>query len=126
MLLLGEDLGPLSVKELQNLEKQLEAALAIARQRKTQVLWFSRWMILAERERQLGDLNKQLKLKLQIEAEGQSMTTIQQEMWKWNSGITTDGNTNFTLHPTQSHHSLDCDPGPVLQIGTVSTITGFY
>ncbi|KAL6570368.1 Agamous-like MADS-box protein mads3 [Orobanche minor] len=113
MHLLGEDLGPLSVKELQNLEKQLEAALAIARQRKTQVLWFSRWMILAERERQLGDLNKQLKLK--IEAEGQSMTTIQQEMW--NSGITTDGNTNFTLHPTQSHHSLDCDPGPVLQIG---------
>lgn len=32
--LLGEDLGPLSVKELQNLEKQLEGALAMARQRK--------------------------------------------------------------------------------------------
>uniref|UniRef100_A0AAU7LKL5 MADS49 n=1 Tax=Hippophae rhamnoides TaxID=193516 RepID=A0AAU7LKL5_9ROSA len=32
--LLGEDLGPLSVKELQNLEKQLEAGLAQARQRK--------------------------------------------------------------------------------------------
>ncbi|KAJ8565398.1 hypothetical protein K7X08_007974 [Anisodus acutangulus] len=32
--LLGEDLGPLSVKELQNLEKQLEGALAQARQRK--------------------------------------------------------------------------------------------
>lgn len=32
--LLGEDLGPLNVKELQNLEKQLEGALAQARQRK--------------------------------------------------------------------------------------------
>lgn len=32
--LLGEDLGPLNVKELQNLEKQLEGALALARQRK--------------------------------------------------------------------------------------------
>ncbi|TQD85126.1 hypothetical protein C1H46_029300 [Malus baccata] len=32
--LLGEDLGPLSVKELQNLEKQLEGALAQTRQRK--------------------------------------------------------------------------------------------
>lgn len=35
--LLGEDLGPLSVKELQNLEKQLEGALAQARQRKVQI-----------------------------------------------------------------------------------------
>ncbi|CAH2041832.1 unnamed protein product, partial [Thlaspi arvense] len=36
--LLGEDLGPLSVKELQNLEKQLEGALAQTRQRKTQMM----------------------------------------------------------------------------------------
>ncbi|GER26412.1 MADS-box transcription factor 6 [Striga asiatica] len=36
--LLGEDLGPLSVKELQNLEKQVEGALVQARQRKTQIL----------------------------------------------------------------------------------------
>ncbi|KAE8665844.1 Retrovirus-related Pol polyprotein from transposon TNT 1-94 [Hibiscus syriacus] len=35
---LGEDLGPLNVKELQNLEKQLEGALALARQRKTQIM----------------------------------------------------------------------------------------
>ncbi|XLR61360.1 hypothetical protein HN51_004634 [Arachis hypogaea] len=32
--LLGKDLGPLSIKELQNLEKQLEGSLAQARQRK--------------------------------------------------------------------------------------------
>ncbi|XP_065864106.1 agamous-like MADS-box protein MADS3 isoform X3 [Euphorbia lathyris] len=108
--LLGEDLGPLSVKELQNLEKQLEAALAIARQRKTQIMIQQMDDLRRKQERQLGDLNKQLKLK--VAAEGQSMTTIQE---MWNSGVT-DGNNNFTLHPTQSH-SMDCDPGPVLQIG---------
>ncbi|XP_072064894.1 agamous-like MADS-box protein AGL13 [Arachis hypogaea] len=32
--LFGKDLGPLSIKELQNLEKQLEGSLAQARQRK--------------------------------------------------------------------------------------------
>ncbi|KAH1229142.1 MADS-box transcription factor 6 [Glycine max] len=36
--LLGEDLGPLNIKELQNLKKQLERALTQARQRKAQVL----------------------------------------------------------------------------------------
>ena len=35
--LLGEDLGPLSVKELQQLEKQLECSLSLARQRKVQI-----------------------------------------------------------------------------------------
>jgi hypothetical protein len=35
--LLGEDLGPLSVKELQQLEKQLECSLSQARQRKVQI-----------------------------------------------------------------------------------------
>jgi MADS-box transcription factor, plant len=35
--LLGEDLGPLSVKELQQLEKQLECALSQARQRKVNI-----------------------------------------------------------------------------------------
>ncbi|XP_028230482.1 MADS-box transcription factor 6-like, partial [Glycine soja] len=35
---LGEDLGPLNTKELQNLEKQLEGSLAQPRQRKSFVL----------------------------------------------------------------------------------------
>ncbi|GLT62041.1 hypothetical protein SLA2020_347070, partial [Shorea laevis] len=58
--LLGEDLGGLCVKELQNLEKQHERALAFARQRK---------------ERQLGDLNKHFPF--QLNAEGHSFKTIQ-------------------------------------------------
>ncbi|XP_040867698.1 agamous-like MADS-box protein MADS3 [Glycine max] len=35
--LLGEDVGPLNIKELQNLEKQLEGSLAQPRQRKVRM-----------------------------------------------------------------------------------------
>ncbi|KAE8699755.1 Agamous-like MADS-box protein AGL6 [Hibiscus syriacus] len=109
--LLGEDLGPLNVKELQNLEKQLEGALALARQRKNLVAkalsclanscFFMVW-----HERELGNINKQLKIKL--EAEGQNPKTIQ---GLWSSGAAE--NSIFTLHP--SH----CDHEPVLQIGMI-------
>ncbi|KAG5231293.1 MADS-box transcription factor [Salix suchowensis] len=107
--LLGEDLGPLNVKELQNLEKQLEGALALARQRKQQVLT-EQMEDLRKKERHLGDLNRHLKLKL--EAEGQNLQAIQDY---WNSGAA-DGSSNFHLHHSQSSQ-MDCDPGPVLQIG---------
>ncbi|KAI8027792.1 Agamous-like MADS-box protein MADS3 [Camellia lanceoleosa] len=62
--LLGEDLGPLSVRELQNLEKQLEGALAQTRQRK---------------ERQLGDMNKQLKIKVSLELSSVLITYSRQK-----------------------------------------------
>ncbi|EOX96140.1 hypothetical protein QUC31_005413 [Theobroma cacao] len=107
--LLGEDLGPLNVKELQNLEKQLEGALALARQRKTQIM-IEQMEDLRKKERQLGDLNKQLKLKL--EAEGQSLKTIQ---GLWSSGAAAE-NSNFPLHPSHAN-PMECDPEPVLQIG---------
>ncbi|XP_062000364.1 agamous-like MADS-box protein MADS3 isoform X3 [Rosa rugosa] len=93
--LLGEDLGPLSVKELQNLEKQLEGALTQARQRK---------------ERQLGDLNLQLRDKLQ--KEGENLKAIQ-DFWSSNSAAA--GNSNF-LHSSQASH-IDPAPEPILQIG---------
>ncbi|KAH9732256.1 Agamous-like MADS-box protein AGL6 [Citrus sinensis] len=94
--LLGEDLGPLSVKELQNLEKQLEGALALARQRKTQIMI-----------EQVEDLRKKL------ETEGQSFKAIQD---LWNSAAAGAGNSNFSVHP--SHDSpMNCDPEPALQIG---------
>ncbi|XP_035547562.1 agamous-like MADS-box protein MADS3 [Juglans regia] len=113
--LLGEDLGPLSVKELQNLEKQLEGALQLARQRKTQIM-IEQMEELRKRERSLGDLNQQLKIKL--EAEGHTLKAIQNF---WNStGTTTSAaeNSNFHHHV---HHSqtnpMECQPEPVLQIG---------
>ncbi|XWS32270.1 hypothetical protein CRYUN_Cryun23aG0145600 [Craigia yunnanensis] len=107
--LLGEDLGPLNVKELQNLEKKLEGALALARQRKTQIM-MEQMEDLRKKERQLGDLNKQLKIKL--EAEGQSLQTVQD---LWSSDAAAE-NSNFPLHPSHTN-PMECDHEPVLQMG---------
>ncbi|TXG62750.1 hypothetical protein EZV62_009744 [Acer yangbiense] len=109
--LLGEDLGPLNVKELQNLEKQLEGALSLARQRKTQIM-LEQMEELRKKERHLGDLNKQLKIKL--ETEGQSLKAIQ---GFWGSAA---GNNNFHVHPSHDS-SMNCEAGPVLQIGYYSS-----
>nr|ASY97761.1 AGL6 [Cercidiphyllum japonicum] len=111
--LLGEDLGPLSVRELQGLEKQLEGALSQARQRKTHIM-IEQMEDLRRKERQLGDLNKQLRIKL--EAEGQSLKAIQ---GFWNSSAAV-GTSSYHVHPSQSN-PMDCEPEPepepVLQIG---------
>nr|QCL07898.1 agamous-like 6 [Euptelea pleiosperma] len=106
--LLGEDLGPLSIKELQNLEKQLEGALSQARQRKTQIM-IEQMEELRRKERHLGDINKQLKNKL--EAGQGSLRAIQ---GSWDSTPLVDANNTFPAHPTQSN-SMDCEP--TLQIG---------
>ncbi|KAA8539856.1 hypothetical protein F0562_026548 [Nyssa sinensis] len=62
--LLGEDLGQLRLKELQNLEKKLEGALSKARQRKTEMM-FKQMEELREKEHDLGERNKQLKAQLE-------------------------------------------------------------
>ncbi|KAJ0974457.1 hypothetical protein J5N97_016422 [Dioscorea zingiberensis] len=107
--LLGEDLGPLSVKELQQLEKQLESALSQARQRKTQIM-LDQMEELRKKERHLGDINKQLKSKL--EEEGVSFRAIQGS-WEGDTS-TVVPNHGFTLHPPQSS---SMEAAPILQIG---------
>ncbi|KAK7274639.1 hypothetical protein RIF29_15735 [Crotalaria pallida] len=107
--LLGEDLGPLSIKELQNLEKQLEGALAQARQRKTQIM-IEQMEDLRRKERHLGDMNKQLRLKL--EAEGYNFKAME-NLWSSTSAV---GNSSFTFQPSQTN-PMDCQPEPFLQIG---------
>ncbi|KAK9147665.1 hypothetical protein Scep_006422 [Stephania cephalantha] len=106
--LLGEDLGPLSVKELQNLEKQLEGALSQARQRRTQIM-MEQMEELRRKERHLGDINKQLKIKL--EAEGQGSLRAIQGSWESTSLV---ANSAYPVHPQQSN-AMDCEP--TLQIG---------
>ncbi|XXG43512.1 hypothetical protein AAC387_Pa01g3529 [Persea americana] len=106
--LLGEDLGPLSAKELQRLERQLEVALSQARQRKTQLM-LEQIEELRNKERQLGEMNKQLKSKL--EAGQGPFTTIQ---GTWDAGAIV-GNNTFSVHPSQST-TMDCEP-TTLQIG---------
>ncbi|KAL8541272.1 hypothetical protein ACS0TY_002494 [Phlomoides rotata] len=116
--LLGEDLGPLSIKELQNLEKQLEGALAQARQRKTQLL-MEQMEELRRKERELGDMNKQLKIKislemssnLQLEAEGQGLRALP---FAWNPNSTETSGFPVQI---QASHPMEIEPEPFLQIG---------
>ncbi|KAI0513835.1 hypothetical protein KFK09_009866 [Dendrobium nobile] len=61
--LLGEDLGPLNVKELQQLERQLEAALSQARQRKTQIM-LDQMEELRKKKREFGNENSELNYSL--------------------------------------------------------------
>ncbi|KAJ8573250.1 hypothetical protein K7X08_009761 [Anisodus acutangulus] len=117
--LLGEDLGPLSVKELQNLEKQLEGALAQARQRKTQVM-MEEMEELRRKERHLGDVNKELKIKCSLElssfeAEGQGLRALPFP-WASNASEEAGSSTFHHVHHSQLNH-MDCEPDPVLQIG---------
>ncbi|XP_039027255.1 agamous-like MADS-box protein MADS3 [Hibiscus syriacus] len=107
--LLGEDLGPLNLKELQNLEKQLEGVLALARQRKTQIM-MEQMEDLRKKERQLGELNKQLKNKL--DAQAQSLKTIQ---GLWGSSTRAESS-DFGLHLSHPN-PMECEHEPVLQIG---------
>nr|AAB00079.1 MADS box protein [Zea mays] len=113
--LLGEDLGPLSVKELQQLEKQLECALSQARQRKTQVM-MEQVEELRRTERHLGEMNRQLKHKL--EAEGCSNYTTLQHAACWPAPggtiVEHDGAT-YQVHPPAHSVAMDCEP--TLQIG---------
>ncbi|XP_050224501.1 agamous-like MADS-box protein MADS3 isoform X2 [Mercurialis annua] len=63
---LGEELGPLSVKELQKIEKKLDKTLSQARERKTQML-LEKLEELRQQENDLDEENKQLKNKLEEE-----------------------------------------------------------
>ncbi|XP_073028540.1 agamous-like MADS-box protein MADS3 isoform X2 [Primulina eburnea] len=94
--LLGEDLGPLSVKELQNLEKQLEGALAQARQRKTQIM-------LEQME--------ELRRKLEVD-DGQGLRTLP---FPWNTDSSA-GTSNFFVQIPASN-PMDMEQEPFLQIG---------
>ncbi|CAH8389134.1 unnamed protein product [Eruca vesicaria subsp. sativa] len=98
--LLGEDLGEMSVKELQMLEIQLEGALSATRQRKTQITT-EQMEELRRKERQLGDINKKLK----VEAEGHEFKGFQDLLL------------NSDARALLSSHTVDCDFGRFLQIG---------
>lgn len=118
--LLGEELGPLSVKELQNLEKQLESALVQIRQRKTEVM-IEQMEELRRQERQLGDMNKHLRIKVSMEISSQQFDPVGQGFsalgCHWNPGQEAGGCSLFPLHASHSN-GMECEPAePILQIG---------
>ncbi|KAM0865720.1 hypothetical protein ACQ4PT_043092 [Festuca glaucescens] len=88
--LLGEDLGPLSVKELQQLEKQLECSLSQARQRK-----------------------------LDAEGSSSNSFRAMQQI-TWAAGTVVDEGAaayHMQQHQQQPNHSAAMDCEPTLQIG---------
>ncbi|XLT28838.1 hypothetical protein HN873_060130 [Arachis hypogaea] len=64
-------------------------------------------------EHHLGDMNKQLRLKL--EAEGFNLKPMK-SLW---SSTSVAANSNFTFQPSQTNNPMDCQPEPFLQIGIV-------
>nr|AGV28075.1 AGL6-like protein [Welwitschia mirabilis] len=115
--LLGEDLGPLSIQELQRLERQIEVALTHVRARKTQLM-LDMMDDLRRKERLLQEINKSLRKKLS-ETEGQgyhpdntaNANASLQAPPEWDSNAIANG---YGLPPTPSH-AVDCEP--TLQIG---------
>ncbi|KAG2574219.1 MADS-box transcription factor 17-like [Panicum virgatum] len=111
--MLGEDLGPLSIKELQQLEKQLQYALSQARQRKTQMM-MEQVDELRRKERQLGELNKQLKNKLEAEGCSNYRAVVVQTSWATDAVVGSDGGA-LPAPNAQPAAAMDCEP--TLQIG---------
>nr|QIZ31304.1 developmental protein SEPALLATA 1-3 [Larix kaempferi] len=102
--LLGEDLGPLQIKELQQLEHQLEVSVAHIRSRKTQVM-LGQIEELREKELMLHEINMSLEKKL-------SETERRNVEWAPNTGVNEPGDLSVTntttfalLHPQQSSNS---------------------
>ncbi|KAH0933158.1 hypothetical protein HID58_010275 [Brassica napus] len=107
----------MSLKELLGLERQLEAALTTTRKRKTQVM-IEEMEDLRKKasyiiERQLGDINKQLKIKFD-QAEGLAFKSFQY-LWP-NTAASVAGDPSNSEFPVQSS-SVDCNTEPFLQIG---------
>ncbi|WOL18264.1 MADS-box transcription factor 6-like [Canna indica] len=107
--LLGEDLGQLSVKELQQLERQLESSLSQARQRRTQLM-LNHMDELQNKKVQLEEINTQLKKKLEAEASC-CLRTINEGPWTSNASMIAADPFSFHLQPNTF---------PTLQFGSQS------
>ncbi|CAH9098095.1 unnamed protein product [Cuscuta epithymum] len=112
--LLGEDLGPLSVKDLQNLEAQLENTLAQARQRKTQIM-MEEMDELRRKERHLNDMNKQLKTKVSLE-----LSSLNSGEERGNDTLLLPWNTSNNNNPSRENHAFN-----LLQLPSQSNHTDY-
>ncbi|XP_052204320.1 agamous-like MADS-box protein MADS2 isoform X2 [Diospyros lotus] len=113
--LLGEDLGPLNLKDLEHLEHQLETSLKQIRSTKTQSM-LDQLCDLQNKEKMWIEANKALERKLdEIYRENQLQSS-------WGGGGGEQGNSSFNHHHHHHHphsqaffHPFDCNP--TLQIG---------
>nr|BAM34480.1 MADS-box transcription factor [Alstroemeria ligtu subsp. ligtu] len=104
--LLGEDLGPLSSKDLDQLERQLDVSLKRIRSTRTQCM-LDQLSDLQRKEQMLCEANKSMRIRLE-----ESSNANQQQIW--------EHNVLYARQQAQQQgdgffHPLDCEP--TLQIG---------
>ncbi|TYH25095.1 hypothetical protein ES288_A03G141800v1 [Gossypium darwinii] len=126
--LLGEDLGPLSSKELESLERQLDSSLKLIRSTRTQYM-LDQLTDLQRKEHLLNEANKSLKQRLRNGGFLQLMEGYQVHSLQLNPNADDVGYGRQPTHQPQGDvffHPLDCEP--TLQIGyqpdTISAVTG--
>ncbi|KAG8049714.1 hypothetical protein GUJ93_ZPchr0009g2419 [Zizania palustris] len=118
--LLGEDLGTLGIKELEQLEKQLDSSLRHVRSTRTQHL-LDQLTELQSREQMLCEANKCLRRKLEESNQMHGQVQV------WEHGATLLGYERQSPHAVQQQmpphggngffHPLDATAEPTLQIG---------
>ncbi|KAF7123731.1 hypothetical protein RHSIM_Rhsim12G0093400 [Rhododendron simsii] len=109
--LLGEDLGPLSSKELESLERQLDMSLKQIRSTRTQYM-LDQLTDLQRKEHALNEANKSLKQRLFEGAQ------LQVNSLQWNPSAQDVGYGSRQAAQPQGDgffHPLECEP--TLQIG---------
>nr|AHY82573.1 MADS-box protein 6 [Lilium formosanum] len=107
--LLGEDLGPLNTKELEQLERQLDTSLKLIRSTRTQFM-LDQLSDLQRREQMLCEANKSLRRRLE-----ETSHANQQQVWEAN--VHAAGYAAQQAQPQGNgfFHPLECEP--TLQIG---------
>ncbi|KAF9619293.1 hypothetical protein IFM89_006480 [Coptis chinensis] len=108
--LLGEDLGPLSGKELEALERQLDTSLKQIRSTRTQYM-LDQLTDLQRREQMLSEANKTMRRRLE---EG---SQANQQQWDPNVHGMSYGRQQAQAQAEGFFHPLQCEP--TLQIGFV-------
>ncbi|XP_027923541.1 developmental protein SEPALLATA 1-like isoform X2 [Vigna unguiculata] len=107
--LLGEDLGPLNTKELEQLERQLDSSLKQVRSTKTQFM-LDQLADLQNKEQMLVEANRALTMKLdEINSRNQYRQT-------WEAGDQSMSYATQNAHSQGFFQPLECNP--TLQIGS--------
>ncbi|KAB2022351.1 hypothetical protein E1A91_D07G209500v1 [Gossypium mustelinum] len=106
--LLGEDLGPLNSKELEQLEHQLESSLKHVRSTKTQYM-LDQLSELQNKEQMLMETNRALSIKLE------EVSARNQFRVSWEGGEQSVAFTNQQAQSMGLFQPLECNP--TLQIG---------
>ncbi|XP_043726057.1 agamous-like MADS-box protein MADS4 isoform X1 [Telopea speciosissima] len=111
--LLGEDLGPLSGKELESLERQLGMSLTQIRSTRTQYM-LDQLADLQKREQMLTEANKTLKIKVE---EGSQANARQWDPIVHGVGY---GRQSVQPHGDGFFHPLECEPTLQFRYDTTS------